>query len=67
MAYRVGYDTEFRCRIWGNSGGGLFGREWVSWSTLEAALESPVAAETLKRSGVCKGKSVNTRGFLQSV
>jgi hypothetical protein len=67
LAYHIGYDTEIRFRIWGNSGGGLFGREWVSWSTLEAALESPVTAGTLKRAGVCKGKSANTPGFLLAV
>lgn len=67
LAYHVGYDTEIHFRIWGNSGGGLFGREWVSLARLQASLETPVTAGTLKRAGVCKGKSANTPGFLLAV
>ncbi|CRI63925.1 conserved hypothetical protein [Thiocapsa sp. KS1] len=69
LIYHVGYDTEIHVRIWGNSGGGLFGREWVSLASLQASLETdkPVTAGTLKRAGVCKGKSANTPGFLLAV
>ena len=67
LAYHVGYDTEIHLRIWGNSGGGLFGREWVSLASLQASLVAPVTAGTLKRAGVCKGKSANTPGFLLAV
>jgi hypothetical protein len=69
LAYHVGYDTEIHFRIWGNTGGGLFGREWVTLTRLQASLETdtPVTAGTLKRAGVCKGKSANTPGFLLAV
>jgi hypothetical protein len=69
LAYHVGYDTEIHFRIWGNTGGGLFGREWVTLTSLQASLETdqPVTAGTLKRAGVCKGKSANTPGFLLAV
>jgi hypothetical protein len=67
LIYHVGYDTEIHFRIWGNSGGGLFGREWVSLARLQASLVAPVTAGTLKRAGVCKGKSANTPGFLLAV
>lgn len=61
-------DGQIHFRIWGNSGGGLFGKEWVPWSGIEAALEtSPVTAGMLKRSGAFRGKSANTPGFVLAV
>ena len=40
----------------------------LPWSSLEPALEaSQVTAWTLRRAGVCKGKSANTPGFLLAV
>jgi hypothetical protein len=68
LSYHIGYDTEIHFRISGNTGGGLFGKEWVSWAILQPALDAPqVTAGTLKRAGVCKGKSANTPGFLLAV
>jgi hypothetical protein len=67
LTYHVGYDTALHFRIWGNTGGGLFGKEWV-WSRLQPALEvAQVTAGTLRRAGVCKGRSANTPGFLLAV
>ncbi|WP_050799659.1 hypothetical protein [Thiocapsa marina] len=71
LAYHLGCDSEkaLHIRIWGNTGGGLFGREWVPWSAVQPVLDTdaPVTAGTLKRAGVCKGKSANTPGFLLAV
>jgi len=44
LTYEIGTDAEggLFFRITGNSGGGLFGKEWVAWSAIEPALaESP--------------------------
>ena len=67
LTYEIGYDSEIRFRITGNTGGGLFGKEWVAWSAIEPALVEPITAGALKRAGVCKGKSANTPGFLLAV
>jgi hypothetical protein len=69
LTYEIGTDAGgIAFRITGNSGGGLFGKEWVPWSALEPALEnSPITAGTLRRAGVCRGKSANTPGFLLAV
>jgi len=69
LTYHIGCnsESEVHFRIWGNTGGGLFGKEWVPWSRIEAALETcPVTAGTLKRSGAFRGNS-NTRGFMLAV
>lgn len=70
LTYHLGCspDGQTYFRIWGNSGGGLFSKEWVPWSRIETALEaSPVTAGTLKRSGAFRGKSANTPGFVLAV
>lgn len=68
LTYHVGINPkdELQFRIWENDGGGLFAKEWVLWKTLESALDTdkPVTAGYLKRTGVCRGKSANTPGFL---
>ncbi len=67
LTYEIGADAEggLYFRITGNSGGGLFGKEWVAWRAIEPALaDSPVTAGSLKRAGVCTGKSQNTPGFV---
>jgi hypothetical protein len=30
LTYEIGYDSEIRFRITGNTRGGLFGKEWVA-------------------------------------
>jgi hypothetical protein len=71
LAYEIGSDADgaLHFRITGNTGGGLFGKEWVAWSVIQPVLETdqPITAGTLKRAGVCKGKSANTPGFLLAV
>ena len=70
LTYEIGADANgaLYFRITGNSGGGLFGKEWVAWSAIEPALaDSPITAGSLKRAGVCTGKSANTPGFLLAV
>jgi len=65
LTYHVAKDTDVQFRIWGNTGGGLFSREWIPWSRIEPALDTEsVTAGSLKRAGVCLGKSANTPGFL---
>jgi len=59
LTYEIGTGAEgLVFRITGNSGGGLFGKEWVPWSALQPVLEnSPITAGTLKRAGVCRGRA----------
>ncbi len=68
LTYHVGLSPNdiLQIRIWENSGGGLFAKEWVLWKTLEVALKTnkPITAGYLKRAGVCRGKSANTPGFI---
>lgn len=66
LTYHIGYDSEIRFRVWGNTGGGLHGREWVAWSVIEPALQAEkLTAGTLRL--LFRGKSRNTPGFLLAV
>ena len=68
LTYHTGCtsDGEIHFRVWANTGGGLHGREWVAWSTVQPALETDkVTAGTLRT--LFRGKSRNTPGFLLAV
>ena len=70
LTYEIGVDGDgaVAFRITGNTGGGLFGKEWVAWSAVQPVLQSsPITAGTLKRAGVCNSRSSNTPGFLLAV
>ena len=64
LTYHI--DSEVRFRVWENTGGGLFGREWVDWRRIEPVLKAPkLTAGTLRN--LFQGKSRNTPGFLLAV
>ena len=66
LTYHIGYDTELKFRVWENSGGGLFGREWVDWKRIEPVLKVPkLTGGTLRN--LFHGKSRNSPPFLLGV
>ncbi|WP_201245303.1 hypothetical protein [Halochromatium salexigens] len=68
LTYHVGLTTngELALRIWQNTGGGLFAREWVPLKTLEGVLDTdkPITAGYLKRAKITVSRSANLAGFL---
>ena len=69
MTYEIGCNdkSEIHFRISGNTGGGMFGDEWVAWGLIQPALEGdkPITSRTLRP--LFRGKSANTPGFLLAV
>jgi hypothetical protein len=71
LTYHIGVspDSEIHLRVYTNSGGGAFSREWISLEGIQTALDKRhkgqhVTAFLLQP--LYKGKSVNTPGFLLS-
>ena len=66
LTYHIGCkDTEVYIRIFENSEGGLFCKNWVSMDLIELSTETPITSRSLQ--GLFKGKSANSPGFLMAV
>jgi hypothetical protein len=70
LTYHIGCttDNEIHFRVTGNTGGGLFSPEWVSFSAIQPALEQaalPLTSFPLIK--LYQGKSTNTPAFLMAV
>jgi hypothetical protein len=71
LSYELGRDAAGRAqlRIVSNTGSGMFSDSWVAWDDvaelLHAQGEKPVTSHSLHP--ICKGKSVNTAGFVLAV
>lgn len=72
LTYNIGTDEEggIQFKISGNTGGGFYSSEWVSYADIQAAFkawpeDSPITSMALRP--LFRGKSVNTPGFLVSV
>lgn len=72
LTYHVGASPEsvISIRVFANSGGGFFNRDWVEFKTLQQVLEKRTGANPVTSSAfgeLFPGKSVNTTGFLLAV
>jgi len=72
LTYHVGASPEsvVSIRIFANSGGGFFIRDWIEFKTLQKVLEKRTGANPVTSSAfgeLFPGKSVNTTGFLLAV
>jgi hypothetical protein len=66
LTYHIGSkDTEIYIRIFENSEGGLFSKDWVSMDLIELSTETPITSSSLQ--GLFKGKSSNSPGFIMAV
>ena len=66
----VSPDSDIKLRVFANSGGGFFSREWISLKAIQQIMEKRTAANPVVSSsfgGLFAGKSVNTTGFILSV
>ena len=69
LTYHVGVSPEsvISIRVFANSGGGFFNRNWIELNTLQKVLEKRTGASPVTSSvfgELFPGKSVNTSGFL---
>ena len=72
LTYHVGASPEsvIFIRVFANSGGGFFNRDWIEFKTLQKVLEKRTGANPVTSSAfgeLFPGKSVNTTGFLLAV
>ena len=72
LTYHVGVSPEsvISIRVFANSGGGFFNRDWIEFNTLQKVLEKRSGANPITSSAfgeLFPGKSVNTTGFLLAV
>lgn len=72
LTYHIGASPEsvISIRVFANSGGGFFNRDWIEFKTIQKVLEkrtgaNPVTSSTFGE--LFPGKSVNTTGFLLAV
>ena len=66
----VSPDSDIKLRVFANSGGGFFSREWISLKAIQQIMEKRTAANPVVSSsfgGLFAGKSVNTTGFILAV
>lgn len=69
LTYHLGIspDSDVKLRVFANSGGGFFSREWISLKAIQQIMEKRTAANPVVSSafgGLFAGKSVNSTGFL---
>ncbi len=69
LTYHLGIspDSDIKLRVFANSGGGFFSREWISLKAIQQIMEKRTAANPVVSSsfgGLFAGKSVNTTGFI---
>ena len=72
LTYHLGVssDSDVKLRVFANSGGGFFCKEWLSLKAIQQILEKRTAANPVVSSsfgGLFAGKSVNTTGFILAV
>ena len=72
LTYHVGASPEsvISIRVFANSGGGFFNRDWIEFKTIQKVLEKRTGANPVTSSAfgeLFPGKSVNTTGFLLAV
>ena len=72
LTYHLGVspDSDVKLRVFANSGGGFFCREWISLKAIQQIMEKRTAANPVVSSvfgGLFAGKSVNTTGFILAV
>lgn len=72
LTYHLGVspDSDIKLRVFANSGGGFFSREWLSMKEINQIMEKRTAANPVVSSsfgGLFAGKSVNTTGFILAV
>ena len=72
LTYQIGASPEsaISIRLFANSGGGFFNRDWIEFRTLQQVLEKRTGANPVTSSAfgeLFPGKSVNTTGFLLAV
>ena len=72
LTYHLGIspDSDVKLRIFANSGGGFFCRDWVSLKAIQQIMEKRTAANPVVSSSfgtLFAGKSVNTTGFIHAV
>lgn len=72
LTYHLGIspDSDIKLRVFANSGGGFFSRDWVSLKAISQIMEKRTAANPVVSSsfgGLFAGKSVNTTGFILAV
>lgn len=72
LTYHVGASPEsvISIRLFANSGGGFFNRDWIEFRTLQELLTKRTGANPVTSSAfgeLFPGKSVNTTGFLLAV
>lgn len=61
-------ENQVYVRIMANSGGGVFSKEWVKLSDIQAVVgDAPFPLTSLQLMKLFNGKSVNTPGFLLAV
>lgn len=72
LTYHLGVspDSDVKLRVFANSGGGFFSREWISLKEIQQIMEKRTAANPVVSSSfgtLFAGKSVNTTGFVLAV
>ena len=72
LTYHVGVSaaSAIYIRVFANSGGGFFNRDWIEFNTMQKVLEKRTGANPVTSSAfgeLFPGKSVNTTGFLLAV
>ncbi len=72
LTYHLGVspDSDIRLRVFANSGGGFFSREWIPLKAMQQIMEKRTAANPVVSSSfgtLFAGKSVNTTGFILAV
>ena len=66
----VSPDSDIKLRVFANSGGGFFSREWISLKAIQQIMEKRNAANPVVSSSfgtLFAGKSVNTTGFILAI
>lgn len=72
LTYHLGVspDSDIKLRVFANSGGGFFSREWISLKAIQQIMEKRTAANPVVSSSfgtLFAGKSVNTTGFILAI
>ena len=72
LTYHLGVssDSDVKLRVFANSGGGFFCKEWLSLKAIQQIMEKRTAANPVVSSafgGLFAGKSVNTTGFILAI
>lgn len=67
LTYHIGSNDEgdIYVRLYENSGGGLFSKQWIPLVAIEGLLEGNIASRTLRP--LYEGKSINSPGFVLAV